>query len=160
MKWFKLYSLGVLITLTGCSSVNTAKVDKTSSEEHQPVYPAMAVPLQPRIQYEVKIAKLSQLLNRQDISDEARAQILSERGNYYDALGLRDLARIDFRNSLNINPAQPDVFNLLGIYFTQIGDFDTAYEAFDSTLELDPQNPQALFNRAVALYYGGRTELA
>jgi lipoprotein NlpI len=31
----------------------------------------------------------------------------------------------------------PEVFNYLGIYLTQAGNFDAAYEAFDSVLELD-----------------------
>jgi lipoprotein NlpI len=73
---------------------------------------------------------------------------------------LRDLARLDFNQSLSLNPAQPDIFNLLGVYFTQVGEFDAAYESFDSTLELDPSNSYAERNRAIALYYGERYELS
>lgn len=120
----------------------------------------MAVPLQPSVQQEVQIARLSQLLQRPDLSDEVRAKMHYERGNYYDSVGLRDLARLDFNQSLQLNPAQPDIFNLLGVYFTQVGEFDAAYEAFDSTLELAPENSYAERNRAIALYYGGRIDLA
>lgn len=95
-----------------------------------------------------------------DLSDEVRAKMHYERGNYYDSVGLRDLARLDFNQSLQLNPAQPDIFNLLGVYFTQVGEFDAAYEAFDSTLELAPDNSYAERNRAIALYYGGRIDLA
>lgn len=116
--------------------------------------------LQPSVQQEVQIARLSQLLQRPDLSDEVRAKMHYERGNYYDSVGLRDLARLDFNQSLQLNPAQPDIFNLLGVYFTQVGEFDAAYEAFDSTLELAPDNTYAERNRAIALYYGGRIELA
>ena len=49
---------------------------------------------------------------------------------------------------------------MLGVYFTQVGEFDAAYDAFDSTLELDPENSYAERNRAIALYYGDRIELA
>ena len=50
----------------------------------------------------------------------------------------------------------PEVFNYLGIYLTQAGNFDAAYEAFDSVLELDPTYNYARLNRGIALYYGGR----
>ncbi|MDV6251340.1 lipoprotein NlpI [Vibrio sp. EA2] len=153
MKWFQTASLCVAIVLTGCA--NTSQ-----QSAQQWVYPPMAVPLQPSVQQEVQIARLSQLLQRPDLSDEVRAKMHYERGNYYDSVGLRDLARLDFNQSLQLNPAQPDIFNLLGVYFTQVGEFDAAYEAFDSTLELAPDNTYAERNRAIALYYGSRIELA
>lgn len=53
----------------------------------------------------------------------------------------------------------PEVFNYLGIYLTQAGNFDAAYEAFDSVLELDPTYNYA-FKPGIALYYGGRFPLA
>ena len=52
------------------------------------------------------------------------------------------------------------MFNLLGVYYTQVGEFDAAYEAFDSTLDLDPGNSYSVRNRAIALYYGDRIDLA
>jgi len=120
----------------------------------------MVTPLQANIQQEIQIARLSQLLLRTDLADDVRAKMFYERGTYYDALGLRDLARIDFNQSLSLNPAQPEIFNMLGVYFTQMANYDAAYEAFDSTLELDPENQYAERNRAIALYYGERLELA
>ncbi|MGY0614198.1 lipoprotein NlpI [Vibrio sp. FJH11] len=153
MKWFQTASLCVAIVLTGCANIS-------QQPEQTLVYPPMAVPLQPSVQQEVQIARLSQLLQRPDLSDEVRAKMHFERGNYYDSVGLRDLARLDFNQSLQLNPAQPDIFNLLGVYFTQVGEFDAAYEAFDSTLELAPDNSYAERNRAIALYYGGRIDLA
>ncbi len=153
MKWFQTASLCIAIALTGCAN--------TSQQSDQKwVYPPMAVPLQPSTQQEVQIARLSQLLQRSDLSDEVRAKMYYERGNFYDSVGLRDLARLDFNQSLQLNPAQPDIFNLMGVYFTQVGEFDAAYEAFDSTLELAPDNTYAERNRAIALYYGGRIGLA
>ncbi len=44
----------------------------------------------------------------------------------------------------------PEVFNYLGIYLTQAGNFDAAYEAFDSVLELDPTYNYAHLNRGIA----------
>jgi len=153
VKWLKLVALSLLVTLSGCASIN-------SSQTSHWVYPPMAVPLQANIQQEVQIARLNQLLQRSDLSDDIKAKMFYERGSYYDAVGLRDLARLDFNQSLSLNPAQPDIFNMLGVYFTQVGEFDAAYDAFDSTLELDPDNQYAERNRAIALYYGGRVDLA
>ncbi|MGD8115924.1 lipoprotein NlpI [Vibrio sp. TRT 29B02] len=153
MKWFQTATLSLALAITaGCAS--------TSSNNAQWLYPPMAVPLQASVQQEVQIARLSQLLQRPDLSNDVRAKMLYERGNYYDSVGLRDLARLDYNQSLALNPAQPDLFNLLGVYFTQVGEFDAAYDAFDSTLELDPDNSYAARNRAIALYYGDRIDLA
>lgn len=152
MNWFRIVGIVLLLALSGCAS--------TSNSGKLWLYPPMAVPLQPSVQQEVQIARLTQLLQRKDLSNEVRAKMFAERGNYYDSVGLRDLARLDFNQSLSLNPAQSNIFNLLGVYFTQVGEFDAAYEAFDSTLELDPSNSYALRNRAIALYYGDRVELA
>ncbi|MEF1253785.1 lipoprotein NlpI [Vibrio sp. M260112] len=152
MKWFQTATLSLAIATAGCAS--------TSSNNAQWLYPPMAVPLQASVQQEVQIARLSQLLQRPDLSNDVRAKMLYERGNYYGSVGLRDLARLDYNQSLALNPAQPDLFNLLGVYFTQVGEFDAAYDAFDSTLELAPDNSYAARNRAIALYYGDRIDLA
>lgn len=61
---------------------------------------------------------------------------------------------------LAIRPDIPEVFNFLGIYFTQAGNFDAVYEAFDSALELDPTYNFTRMNRGIALYYGGKQRLA
>lgn len=65
-----------------------------------------------------------------------------------------------FLQVLEIWPNMPEVFNYLGIYLTQAGKYDTAYEAFDSVLELNPTYNYAYLNRGVALYYGGQYRLA
>ncbi|MFV0447788.1 MAG: lipoprotein NlpI [Vibrio sp.] len=156
MKWFKTATVtAALALLAGCASNSSESANTVPW-----VYPPMAIPLQASVQQEVQIARLTQLLQRPDLADEVRAKMLYERGNAYDSVGLRDLARLDFTQSLALNPAQPDIFNLLGVYYTETGEFDAAYESFDSTLELDPSNEYAMRNRAVALYYGERPQLA
>lgn len=96
MKWFR-FPIAVigLVLLSGCATQNESAT--------QWLYPPMAVPLQASIQQEVQIARLSQLLQRTDLEPEIRAKMLFERGNYYDSVGLRDLARLDFTQSLSIN---------------------------------------------------------
>ncbi|MGF1789746.1 lipoprotein NlpI [Photobacterium profundum] len=137
------------MVLTGCAS-----------SQAKWTHPPMAVPFQPTIQQQIQLARIDQLLKRDDLDKATVAQMFYERGLLNDSLGLRDLARLDFNQSLSLKPNQPDVFNILGVYFTQSAHFDAAYEAFDSTLELNPQHPFALRNRGIALYYGGRLALA
>lgn len=153
MKWFRTVSTSLAVMLlAGC-------VSKGAQEAHW-IYPPMAVPLQNSVQQEVQIARLTQLLQRQDLSDKVRTKMLNDRGNAYDSVGLQDLARLDFSQSLAIDPKQPDVFNLLGVYYTGVDQHDAAYESFDTALEMNPDDVYALRNRAVALYYGERPELA
>ncbi|WP_413111027.1 lipoprotein NlpI [Thaumasiovibrio sp. DFM-14] len=123
-------------------------------------HPPLAIPLQSTMQQELQLARIEQLLQREDLDDTTLAQVHYERGMLHDSLGLRDLARLDFNQSLQYKPDQADVFNILGVYYTQTGFFDAAYEAFDSVLELKPLHPFAQRNRGIALYYGQRYWLA
>jgi lipoprotein NlpI len=70
------------------------------------------------------------------------------------------LGRIDFHQALKLQPNLADAYNFLGIYYTQEGEFESAYEAFDGVLELSPEYDYAFLNRGIALYYGERFELA
>ncbi len=149
---FTIFTLSAF--LSGCASTGG---NHANAQWH---FLPMAVPLQPTVQQEVKLAKIDQLLSREGLTENDLAQIFFERGLVNDSLGMRDLARLDFNRSLAVDPAQPEVFNVLGIYFTQNAMYDEAYEAFDSSLELDENNAFAQRNRGIALYYGGRYSLA
>jgi lipoprotein NlpI len=151
VNWIRVALVGVVMVLSGCASTSN-----TSGW----VSPPMAVPLQASIQQEIQLSRLEQLLLRPDVDDITRAKMFYERGLINDSLGLRDLARVDFTQSLNLKPDQSDVFNILGVYYTQNTDFDGAYEALDSALELDPSNQFAERNLAIALYYGERYDQA
>lgn len=142
-----LYTAAIVF-IVGCSSENWRKNE------------VFAVPLQSTLQQEVILARMEQILASRYLSHDEYAQLLYERGVLYDSLGLRGLACNDFTMALAIRPDIPEVFNFLGIYFTQAGNFDAAYEAFDSVLELDPTYNFARMNRGIALYYGGRYRLA
>ncbi|MCG7584702.1 lipoprotein NlpI [Photobacterium sp. OFAV2-7] len=142
--------VAMIMVLAGC----------TAAPQSNWTNPPLAVPFQPTIQQQIQLARIDQLLKRNDLNDDTLAQVYYERGLLHDSIGLRDLARLDFNQSLSLKPDQPDVFNILGVYFTQSAHFDAAYEAFDSTLELNIGHPFAQRNRGIALYYGGRYELA
>ena len=120
----------------------------------------MAVPYQANFQQQIQLARIEQILQQPNIPPTTLATIYYDRGLLHDSLGLRDLARLDFNKSLTINPNQPDLFNVAGVLFTQMGMFDSAYESFDSTLDLAPEHPYAHRNRGIALYYGERYTLA
>ena len=111
------------LTLAGCSNTSWRKSE------------VLAVPLQPTLQQEVILARMEQILASRALTDDERAQLLYERGVLYDSLGLRALARNDFSQALAIRPDMPEVFNYLGIYLTQAGNFDAAYEAFPNGSE-------------------------
>ncbi|MDE1473131.1 lipoprotein NlpI [Xenorhabdus bovienii] len=140
--------VAVIFLLVGCSGTGWRKNE------------IIAIPLQPTLQQEVILARMEQILASRSLTEDEYAQLLYERGVLYDSLGLRALAQNDFSVALSIRPDIPEVFNYLGIYFTQAGNFDAAYEAFDSVLELDPTYNYARMNRGITLYYGGRYRLA
>ncbi|MBI6549329.1 lipoprotein NlpI [Xenorhabdus lircayensis] len=142
--------VAVIFLLVGCGSTSTGWRKNE----------IIAIPLQPTLQQEVILARMEQILASRSLTEDEYAQLLYERGVLYDSLGLRALAQNDFSVALSIRPDIPEIFNYLGIYFTQAGNFDSAYEAFDSVLELDPTYNYARMNRGIALYYGGRYRLA
>lgn len=112
--------------------------------------------------YQLEVAKLTEVITRgeDELDAEAMGQLLYRRGSLYDALGLAALARIDFNRALDYQPRLADAYNYLGIHYTQVGQFDYAYEALDAALELEPEHPYAYLNRGVAGYYDGRFDLA
>ncbi len=102
---------------------------------------------------EVTLAKLNEILARAELTTEQRARFHYDRGVIYDSVGLRILGRIDFHQALKLQPDLADAYNFLGIYYTQEGEFESAYEAFDAVLELSPEYDYAFLNRGIALYY-------
>ncbi|MDF7667122.1 hypothetical protein PT273_04590 [Orbaceae bacterium ESL0727] len=122
--------------------------------------PVLAVPEQVSYDDEVKIAQLSQQLARRDIDNVTRMQLYFERGIVYDSLGFKAFAQSDFSTLLNYNPDIPDVYNFLGTYALRDGDFEAAFLALNTTLELDNNYAFAYLNRAIALYRTGHYQSA
>ncbi|MBL1378663.1 lipoprotein NlpI [Zobellella sp. CGMCC 1.18722] len=120
----------------------------------------LPVPMQVSYESELGIARLGQMLNSPGLTPEQRAELFFQRGVVFDRVGLRAMARLDFNRALRERPDFADAYNLNGVYLTQNQEFDEAYEAFDSALDLAPDYTYANLNRGIALYYGGRPELA
>ena len=158
---FKVISVALFFSSTwllqGCASSEQSRGSSSIAVMNNLV---IAEPLAVNFKSEVAIARLSEVINRAQITDEQRAQLFYDRGVRYDSVGLRSLARFDFSQALQLKPNLIDAYNFLGIHYTQLQEFSQAYEKFDSALDLAPEHEYAYLNRGIALYYGSRPELA
>ena len=109
---------------------------------------------------QMAIARYNQILIQASLKDEERAQLFHQRGMLYDSVGLSGLAQFDFSQALRLKPDMAEAYNSIGVHYTQQMDFAQAYEAFDATLDINPDYDFAFLNRGIALYYGGRPDLA
>lgn len=109
---------------------------------------------------QLAIARYSHILVNTELADEQRAQLLHQRGTLYDSVGLSGLAQYDFNQAIRLKPDLAEAYNSMGVHYTQQMDFIQAYEAFDATLDINPEMEFAFLNRGIALYYGGRPDLA
>ncbi|MCL1061117.1 lipoprotein NlpI [Shewanella benthica] len=142
---------GMSIFLTGCVSTQSGGAEQGK---------VLVEPVMPDYKLEITLAKLNEILSSADLTQEQKARFHYDRGVIYDSVGLRILSRIDFHQALKLQPNLADAYNFIGIYYTQEGQFESAYEAFDAVLELSPEYDYAYLNRGIALYYGERYELA
>ena len=145
-------------SLYGCSSMDAGTSVRSSEPDEAKAI--LAVPLQVSYQNELALAKIGQLLSSSDLNPDQRAELYYERGVVFDRVGLRTMARIDFNRALRERPDFAEAYNFIGVYLIQQQDFDNAYDAFDSALELAPDYDYAFLNRGIALYYGQRPKLA
>lgn len=153
------YLLGVLVLLplSGCSSRSQVEPPKVVP---QPTSLVLATPLQVSYQSELALARLGQMLGEMELTPEQRAELFYERAVVFDRVGLRSLARLDFNRALREKPDFAEAYNFIGVYLVQQQNYDEAYEAFDSALELAPDYDYAYLNRGIALYYGNRASLS
>ncbi|MEW6996211.1 lipoprotein NlpI [Colwelliaceae bacterium BS250] len=140
--------------MTGCVSTTNNQASANLANV------VIAEPLSINPQSEIALARLSEIITRVEVTNEQRAKLFYDRGVIYDSVGLRGLASFDFQRAIRLQPDLVDAYNFIGIHHTQRQEFLQAYEAFDSAIELNPQHQYAYLNRGIALYYGGRPELA
>ncbi len=141
-----------VLSIAACSSNTGRFVDSGSLLLAEPE------PTSQRIQ--MVIARYTHILYKADLENTERAELLFQRGNAYDAIGLKSLAVIDYNEAVRLKPDLAEAHNSIGVHHIQTGNFLQAYESFDATLEINPDYNFAILNRGVALYYGGRSELA
>ncbi|MCW8092148.1 lipoprotein NlpI [Alteromonas sp. ASW11-130] len=148
-----LFSCCSLI-LNGCAQTNSTG----PKAEMGNLLLAEPAPINPRSQ--MAIARYNQILASNAITDEDKAELFYQRGMLYDSVGLGGLAQFDYSQALVLKPDMAEAYNSIGIHYIQQMDFIQAYEAFDSTLDINPDYDFAFLNRGIALYYGGRSDLA
>lgn len=160
MRYFlPIVYLTLPLILSGC--VSTSAKNDAVQETKEMGNLVLAEPSPVSFRSQIALARLNQVLTQvEQMSNEQRAELLYQRGTLYDSVGLRGLAQFDFDTALKLKPDMAEAHNFVGIHHTQNGNFMEAYDAFDSTLEIQPDHDFALLNRGIALYYGGRAELA
>ncbi len=144
-----------LLVLSGCAQTGQPTV-KTA--EMGNLLLAEPAPINPRS--EIMIARYNQILSLAELKDEERAELLYQRGILYDSVGLTGLAKFDYGQALELKPDMAAAYNSIGVHYVRDNQFIEAYDAFDATLDIDPNYDFALLNRGIALYYGGRPDLA
>ncbi len=144
-----------VLFLNGCAQTTDNSNPKAEMGNLLLAEPA---PINPRSQ--MAIARYNQILASDAISDNDRAELFYQRGMLYDSVGLAGLAQFDYSQALVLKPDMAEAYNSIGIHYIQQMDFIQAYEAFDSTLDINPEYDFAFLNRGIALYYGGRSDLA
>lgn len=147
--------MSIVLCVQGCTTLNDNQRESNGIGQL-----IIAEPVPVNYKSEIAILRLSDIILRADVTDEQRAQLFYDRGVIYDSVGLRSLARLDFNRALKLKPDLVDAYNFIGIQFTQLQEFNQAYDSFDSALELQPEHEYAYLNRGIALYYGGRPSLA
>lgn len=151
-----------LISLLFCSALLSACVSNTAQQQShgQMSNLLLAEPAPMSTRSQMAIARYNQILAQASLKDEERAQLLQQRGMLYDSVGLAGLAQYDFNQAIQLKPDLAEAYNALGVHYTQQMEFIQAYEAFDATLDINPSYDFAFLNRGIALYYGGRPDLA
>lgn len=149
-----LFFLLITVIIGGCAQTP----DVAERPQMGNLLLAEPAPINPRS--EMAIARYNQVIMNESLSESDRAELHFQRGMLYDSVGLSGLAQYDYSRAIQLNPAMAEAYNSIGIHFIQQSDFMQAYDAFDSTLDIDPEHDYAFLNRGIALYYGGRAELA
>lgn len=144
-----LLSLMMLLMLSGCAR-----------HTGQPKTIVLATPLQISYHSEATLVRIGQLIESGQYQHDQLSQLYYERGVMFSHMGLGAMARLDFSHAIHITPDFAPAYDFLGLYYLSREEFDNAYEAFDSSIELDPDFTYAYFSRAVALYYGHKYRLA
>lgn len=159
MQKIVFFFIVVSSILSGCANfLGTGQNDGQSAGQMGNLLLAEPAPMNPRSQ--LAIARYSHILGQAEIDDEQRAQLLHQRGTLYDSVGLSGLAQYDFNQAIQLKPDLAEAYNSMGVHYTQQMNFIQAYEAFDATLDINPEMEFAFLNRGIALYYGGRPDLA
>lgn len=146
----------LLLLMAGCSSTESAKNANTQVLANL----LLPEPLGMDERAQLALIRYNQVISSPELSQDDRAELIFQRGVLHDSLGLGALAKMDYGVALQLKPDMAEAHNSLGVHQLLANEFMLAYESFDASLDIDPNYSFATLNRAIALYYGGRPELA
>ncbi len=158
-------ALGLCLSLASCSADNEM-VESAGDQFKKPFsvkseHVMFALPYyESASRDQMLLINISRLLDTKAVTHNERAQVFYELGIIYDRLGMQTTARAMFMNALSENRRFAAAYNFIGIYFAEDGRFQEALDAFDSGLELDPDDAYVNFNRGIVLYLAGRAATA
>ena len=95
-KLFKIAFVIAISAIQGCASNQQEPSAVTMNQL------IIAEPLVINYKSEIAIARLTDVIQRAEITDVQRAELYYDRGVIYDSVGLRALARFDFNRALKI----------------------------------------------------------
>ena len=143
------------LMLSACSTTSSNNASNGSMGNLLLAEPGL---INPRSQ--MALARYNHILSNASLNQDDMAELFYQRGVLYDSMGLNLLARQDYAQALQMKPNMPEAHNSIGIHYISQMDFSKAYESFDSAIDINPEYDFAFLNRGIALYYGGRPELA
>lgn len=140
-------------TLTACSNNQNKNYTLDATGVESSVFP-LATAVQIDYQDEIKLLRINQLiLDTKKVTDKQRAVLLYERGLIHDRMGLSAHSQYDFTQSIKLDPTLAVSYNSLGVYLLIGGEYDEAFDAFDSAIELSDATPYSYLHRAIGLYF-------
>ena len=83
-----------------------------------------------------------------------------KRGDAYQRRGEFPAALRDLTEGVQLDPAAPQLRELLGDVYAAQGSYDAAVEHYLTFVQLDDRSPRVLYKLALAQYRGGRADLA
>lgn len=155
LQRLKLFSLRLILPVFTVLMLASC-VNRASEIISQKNLPLAELSPQLRFEQEVMLVRLNQVLREAKLGKSERAELYFERGVIYDSLGLWSLAYRDFSRAVELSPKMAAAYNYLGLYLLLEDDYDSAIDAFNAVLELDPHYDYTRLNRGLAFYYSGR----
>ncbi|EFX91916.1 tetratricopeptide repeat protein [Actinobacillus ureae ATCC 25976] len=147
---FLMFNLFTFLFMTGCVNRNISQMVSSNHLALAELNPQL------RFEQEVMVVRLTQVLQEAKLSPAERADLHFKRGVLYDSLGLWSLARYDFTQAIGLSQKMTAAYNYMGLYLLLEDDYDSAIDAFNAVLELDPSYNYTYLNRGLAFYYSGR----
>ncbi|WP_048695268.1 lipoprotein NlpI [Catenovulum maritimum] len=146
----KLLPILLCVFVVGCSQHHRAKFEDFPLANYKIDH----------AEKQLAIKRFSTILLKRELTQEQTAEILFRRGLLYQQVGLFHLAFFDLLKTIKLKPDFVEAYNLLGVYYVNQQEYEQAYNAFDTVIELDDKHEFAYFNRALALFYNDRADLA